>query len=595
LDLGKAGPQRRRFSAAVEAPEPDHQMKAVCLFGVLVGAHLLMLIGHSVPWSAWSPFAYLWQDALIAVLFGGIDHFLKRPRLTWLLYGALVLYTALNVPIARILSSPLTWSMMRAARGPLSDSISYHLTVKNIGAIAGVVALGMLLPLGLKKFGFKARPWMAAAAVIWIAVGLFASTRVATSGFHRNAYGVLWPARISSDQSQKATWRFSPFPSTVVDDGLEHLRGKAAGRNVVMIALESTAARYLQLYGASQDPMPNLTRLASSGIVFERAYTVYPESIKGLIPVLCSLYPAFQTPAETYARLNCPALPQLLADAGYRTALFHSGRFMYLGMESVIRQRGYEVLEDAGAIGGNVNSSFGVDEPAAVDRILSWIDSLPKERRFFITYLPVAGHHPYATPEPGPFANNDEFGNYLNALHYGDESLGALLQGLRDRRLEENTLFILFGDHGEAFQQHDGNSGHSMFVYDENVHVPYIIAAPGLLQRQSRARATASTIDTAPTVLDLLGLPIPEGFQGSSLLTPGNRMALFFTDYSLSLLGLYDACWKYIYEVDSSHSRLFDVCKDPAENIDRSKEEIQRAEIYREHLQKWISAQKLAY
>src|SRR6185369_14205292 len=129
----------------------------------------------------------------------------------------------------------------------------------------------------------------------------------------------------------------------------------------------------------------------------------------------------------------------------------------------------------------NVNSSFGVDEPAAVERMLHWIDSIPENQPFFLTYLPVAGHHPYATPEAGPFPNDSEFGDYLNALHYGDHSLGVLLEGLRARHLDENTLFVFFGDHGEAFRQHDGNSGHSMFIYEENVRVPYIIAAPGLL------------------------------------------------------------------------------------------------------------------
>ena len=248
----------------------------------------------------------------------------------------------------------------------------------------------------------------------------------------------------------------------------------------------------------------------------------------------------------------------------------------------------------AGAIGGNVNSSFGVDEPAAVGRILSWIDSLPHGQPFFLTYLPVAGHHPYATPDPGPFPNNNEFGNYLNALHYGDTSLGTLIQGLRNRGLENKTLFVLFGDHGEAFQQHDGNSGHSMFVYDENVRVPYIIAAPGLTP-ELRTRKATSLLDTAPTVLDLLGMPIPQAFQGRSLLDSGNRMALFFTDYSLSLLGLYDACWKYILEVDSTHSRLYDVCKDPDELVDLSKQEILRTKTYGEHLKKWIAAQQFSY
>jgi hypothetical protein len=68
---------------------------------------------------------------------------------------------------------------------------------------------------------------------------------------------------------------------------------------------------------------------------------------------------------------------------------------MYLGMDVVVRDRGFEVLEDAGEIGGQRESSFGVDEASAVRRMLAWIDSLPSNHKFFMTYLPIAGHHPY--------------------------------------------------------------------------------------------------------------------------------------------------------------------------------------------------------
>jgi arylsulfatase A-like enzyme len=337
--------------------------------------------------------------------------------------------------------------------------------------------------------------------------------------------------------------------------------------------------------------MPNLTRLAANAIVFERAYAVYPESVKGLFTALCSRYIGFQTPAESYGEFRCSSIAQHLASAGYRSALFHSGRFMYLGMEAVIRNRGFTTLEDAGTIGGNVNSSFGVDEPAAVERILSWIDSGPAAQPFFITYMPVAGHHPYATPEPGPFSNDTEFGNYQNALHYGDKSLGALVEGLRERNLDEETLFVIFGDHGEAFGQHDGNFGHSLFIYEENIRVPYLIAAPGLIQEQTRSARTASVIDTSPTILDLLGLPIPEESQGVSLLEPTEQMALFFTDYSLGFLGLYDSCWKYIFEIGSRRSKLFNLCRDPGETVDQSAAESARVDAYRRNLEMWIHAQ----
>jgi len=150
---------------------------------------------------------------------------------------------------------------------------------------------------------------------------------------------------------------------------------------------------------------------------------------------------------------------------------------------------------------------------------------------------------------------------------------------------------VIFGDHGEAFGQHEGNYGHSFFIYDENIRVPYVIAAPGLIQKQERVRNSASLIDTAPTILDMLGLPVPQRFQGISLLDDKPRMSLFFTDYSLGLLGLRDSCWKMLYETDSRRSKLFDVCADPQEKQDLSEGNEARVAAYRDRLQQWIAAQ----
>src|SRR5262249_16002204 len=157
-------------------------------------------------------------------------------------------------------------------------------------------------------------------------------------------------------------------------------------------------------------------------------------------------------------------------------------------------------------------------------------------QKFFVTYLPVAGHHPYAVPERGPFEGDSEITDYFNALHYADASLGELMDGIRERHLDRNTIFLIAGDHGEAFGQHDGNFGHTLFIYDENVHVPFIVAAPGLIERQIRVKRVASLIDTAPTLGDLTGIRLYERAAGRSLLEPSEKMALFFTDYSLPLV-----------------------------------------------------------
>src|SRR5262249_53511299 len=157
----------------------------------------------------------------------------------------------------------------------------------------------------------------------------------------------------------------------------------------------------------------------------------------------------------------------------------------------------------------------------------------------------IAGHHPYATNAPGPWRGDSDVVRYRNALHEGDAAIGELLAGLRARGLDRSTLIVVFGDHGEAFGQHAGNFAHTLALYDENVRVPLMVVLPAGSRVARRVSRTASLVDVPPTVLDLLGVGAPAAFQGSSLLTPKARMALFFTDYSMGLLGLRDGCAKY--------------------------------------------------
>ena len=567
-------------------------MRAASLFGVFLVARIFILAGRNIPFSVLAPIAYVWQDLLFCLLFAVFESVFRRSRMMWLPYGAVVAYAAVNVPVARVLSSPLTWPMIRAARGPLADSITYHLTPANLGCSALVGAVGVLLPFALRRWGARPGDASILAAAMVIAAGPAAVSRIETVGLERNFVLALVQTALPRRPARPSDrdWRASPCDTPATED-LSQYRAAAAGRNVVLVALESAGARYLRPYGAAEDPMPNLTSLADHSILFENAYAVYPESIKGFFSVLCSRCPAFNTAPEDYGKLSCPSLARALSAGGYRTALFHSGRFMYLGMESILENRGFQTLEDAGAIGGNFESSFGVDEPSTVRRILSWIDALPRGQRFFVTYLPIAGHHPYAAPVSGPFPEDREIDRYRNALHYGDAALGALLNGIRSRGLDRKTLLVVYGDHAEAFGQHEGNAGHTLFLYEENVRVPFVLAMPGIQEGGLRVRRTASLIDTAPTILDLLGLAVPAGFQGHSLLQPGNRMALFFTDYSLGFLGLRDGCWKYIYELDSRRSKLFDVCADSGERNDLSTQFPQKVKAYTRILQEWIAAQ----
>lgn len=548
------------------------------------------------------PLVYFWQDAGVVLVFALLDFGLNCAWIGWTVYGLSVAYVAINVPLMRHFDTPLTWPMLGAAGSALADSIRYYLTWSNLLLIGTVLLAGVGLPAGLSRRRLKIAPLWILLACVAILVGSAMTGRLETDGLHRDALWTLATSALPriSAQAADADWRKSPFPSETATpnkvrvnrDDLQFLRGRAAGLNVMMILLESTGAQYLKLYGAEEDPMPSLTKLATHALVFNEAYAVYPESIKGLFSVLCSRYPAMDSKAEDCAHIHTPALPSQLLQAGYRTALFHSGRFMYLGMNAVVQNRGYQCLEDAGAISGHFNSSFGAKETATVRRILGWIDSMDGHQPFFVTYLPIAGHHPYASATPGPFPEAEELGRYRNALHEGDAALGALMAGLRQRGLFDRTLFIIFGDHGEAFGQHDGNYGHTEFLFEENVRVPYLIAAESLFQKTRRVDLQASLIDTAPTILALLGLPIPAAFQGRPLLASQPSLALFCTDYSLGLAGLRDERWKFIYDFDSCRCQLYDLWTDIGERSNVALQQPARVAAYRAWLQAWSAAQK---
>ena len=560
-------------------------MMAISLFLVFALAKLAA-IWSSVPHlSPWIMLAYCWQDAAIALAFGILavlsGH--RTRRLITSLYWLLTVYAALNIFVERAVFTPLTMPMIHAAGGALADSLRLYLTPVNLLLVVITMAFAFVLPQLLRNVPAA---WSATLLVV-VAAGLMADAHVDTHGMDRNVVIALAGDRLPEVHAAGSytDWRHSI--DSVAADSVPNLSGSARGMNIVMISLESTAARYLALYGAKEDPTPHLTALARNAMVFENAYAVYPESIKGLYSVLCSMNPAAD--GEPSA---CDSIAAVLAHNGYRTAMFHSGRFDYLGMESAIRNRGYEKLADAREIGGSHATSFGVDEPSTVDRMLQWIDTVPSGQRFFLTYLPIAGHHPYATPGAGPFHATNDLEQYRNALYYGDQSLGALMAGLRTRGLDRNTLWVIYGDHGEAFNQHTGNYGHTFFLYEENVHVPFVIAGPGLIVGQHRMRKVVSLIDTAPTIVDLVGLAAPRGYEGRSMLDSEPRNALFFTDYSLGLLGVRDGRWKFIDGAGSRRPELYDLDTDPGELRNVAQGNAASVGRYREIVRGWSNARR---
>lgn len=104
---------------------------------------------------------------------------------------------------------------------------------------------------------------------------------------------------------------------------------------------------------------------------------------------------------------------------------------------------------------------------------------------------------------------------YLASISFADAMVGRLLDGLDASGRAENTVVVLFSDHG----YHLGEKGQwrKYTLWEDSTHVPLIVVAPGITTPGARSSAPVSTLDLYPTLADLAGLEPPDHLQGHSL------------------------------------------------------------------------------
>ena len=532
----------------------------VAVFAVLVVAKVAAFAAVGVP-PAGEWVGAFGGDAAVALGVGLLGVVVRTRLVAWTVYGLLAGYAVVAAAVVQAIGTPPSFAMLEGIDPTMADSAAMYLTLRDLAGPIAVGLAALVAPRLSRLVAPRARFVGGVCGALLVAGMLLGGDP--TLPAHRNALVFLLTSTRSlpSSDAQPAA---RPSHSEDGPSPLADLRAATRGHNVVVVVLESAAARFLRPYGAAEDPMPFLTELAAESLVFTHAYAVYPESIKGQIALFHSVHPAPRTDAADYARVPVPGLATRLREVGYATALFHSGRFRFLGMAEVLTRSGFELLADAATLGGQRESSFGVDEETTVAATLQWIDD-HQDRPFFAAYLPVAGHHPYDSPPGGPFTYDTQLGSYRNALHYADRSVRALWDGLAQRGLAERTLFVVVGDHGQAFGEHDGNFGHTFAIYEENVHVPWLMRIAGAARPARRVDSVASHVDLVPTILDLCGMPLPDDVEGVSLLAPGRHAAMFFSDWGATLLGMRDGDLKFIHDADTGRDQLFDLRADPSE------------------------------
>lgn len=117
---------------------------------------------------------------------------------------------------------------------------------------------------------------------------------------------------------------------------------------------------------------------------------------------------------------------------------------------------------------------------------------------------------------------------------------------------------------------------------------------PGATDGGAVCERVVSHLDVAPTLLDLLGVPVPADYEGTTLLDPHARRAFAFTDWGDPLLAVRDGAWKYVLDAATGADLLFDLAADPQERADLAAAQPERVASYRAAALAWVSRTRAA-
>jgi len=437
---------------------------------------------------------------------------------------------------------------------------------------------------------------------------------VAPASGRRAAWGTWVAPRVMASGPADP---LSPPPRSDSERRADPLRRSLAGANVLLIVLDAASARHFGCYGHARDTTPEIDRIASEGVLFERAFTTAVFTTAAMSALWTAQPPDL---AHDGGPFDAPlpkgklTLAELLSAQGILTAAFVANA--RAGAVSGL-ERGFTELHEVYTLGSGADAFR-----RALPKHLAAIGS----RRSFLYLHFREPHFPYDPPPPfdtrfgpagplPPAARRDPaWYTELNAgarratpeelqdlrrlydanLAYADHEVGALRRTLEAEGLWDRTVVIVTADHGEALGEH-GGVGHNHELYEESIAVPLIVRFPaGKGPAGVRVKELVDHTDLAPTIADVFGVLGKGGsegaFRGRGLLpvclgAPGREMVLARAADPRYVL--VEGPLRYIFDARSRQGELYDVARDPRQERDLSAQQAIRADAYRQIVDRW--------
>lgn len=343
--------------------------------------------------------------------------------------------------------------------------------------------------------------------------------------------------------------------------------------HIVFLMLESFRAK-----DVNARVTPCMERIKREGIYFSQFYSNGVLTHQSVISTLFGVYPFFGSLREhaifdepiqkvDFSTLSLIGIADLLQKKGYHTTYIDAAQSLD-SEKRFFHDHGFETVTGRHDFSSKMITSWGLHDRKLIEYGVQWLEQeIPKGRPLFTVLFTVSNHHPWQTPEDYTFDRFEDVedevrAKFLRTMRYADHCLDLFLTSLKEKGLDQNLMLFIMGDHGQGMGEH-GLERFQNSVYEENVHIPLVILAPGKIKAPLQIDTPCSQIDLFPTLMDLLHLKGLNHAMGRSLLRPA-AAPLFYNNAHIGFsLGCRLGPYKYIYsDLLETKKELFDMAAD---------------------------------
>lgn len=364
-------------------------------------------------------------------------------------------------------------------------------------------------------------------------------------GFHFydafNYWNECQPLLLSSEEKKNIEDWFQSKKEVLPDN---EYKGLLAGKNLLLIQVESLETFVVGKKINGQEITPNLNKLLQESLYFTN---IYEQVFNGTssdsdLMVNTSVFPVrkgstfFRFPNTTYN-----SLPKLLQKKAYHTLAIHPDKGAYWNWMEALYGIGFNKCIDISSFEIDEVIGLGLSDGSYLRQVAPIVQSQPQP--FYTFMVTLTNHGPFNLPKQyrelqlDKNLDKSKLGGYFQSVHYTDKHIGILLSHLEETGLLENTVVIIYGDHGGIHKFYNDEVKKMQQSEDwwqqEYNCIPVIIYSKGL--KGTEISTLGGQIDIMPTLSYLMGIEEKEyenTAMGRNLLkTAKNFVVLCYGDF----------------------------------------------------------------